>query len=179
MKRNLLILLLAVFTSPLLTKAGTVTIVSANDSAFGPLCPTPQTIDFMIWGNTTGYINITDSVDIYVDFGDGGDTTFKSVIQPQFWGWFPHTYNISGQFSVTYIVTGPDLAADTLIVYNEIFIGDTCGTIDGQVYLDANNDCVYNAGDTYLPYMQVKLLQGNNLVGWDWTDATGHYWFTI
>lgn len=56
----------------------------------------------------------------------------------------------------------------------------TTGGITGFVYLDANNNGIFDPGETVIPNAQVQLLDSaNKVVASTTTDANGHYAFTI
>lgn len=157
--------------------AGVVTITSAHDSLSSP-CTYPQRIGFEIIGTATGYLS-NDSLDVYVAFGDGQDTTFRtSMFNNFYWAWASHKYMLPGLYTVQYIVTGPDLASDTLIVPNEVIIGSSCGNISGKLYLDNNSDCSFNSGDVALTGRTVKLILGAQVVASAITDSAGDYEFS-
>lgn len=51
-------------------------------------------------------------------------------------------------------------------------------SIQGKVYVDPNEDCVFNDGDRHLAGVTVQLLDGSgNLLGTTLTDSTGNYRF--
>jgi uncharacterized repeat protein (TIGR01451 family) len=164
-----------------------VTITSAGDTTwFGSYCGTPDTINFYLNGNSTGYNPLTDSMDVFINFGDGNDTTVTVPIYAQnpptqFFGvYLSHIYYTSGTYSVQYIATGPDGNADTLVNINELFIGDSCGNVSGKIYGDMNGNCQFDTGtDSLIPYYLVRLMQGSTLVTQQWTDQNGDYFFIV
>lgn len=145
-------------------------------------CPTPgNNIDFYMGGTATGYNNNTDSVHVYFNFGDGNDTSFYVMLSPNwqgFWANVTHAYAAPGIYSVQYIATGLDGNSDTLVVYNEVAVGTTCGDISGVVYHDQNNDCIMNASDPVVSSVPVNLLYNNQVIQTSWTDANGNYYFS-
>lgn len=153
-----------------------INIQSFTDSMQNGYCLPPVTVSFMLWGQATGY-GPNDLLNVQVDFGDGNTYTNNVGINQ---GWFSdwnisNTYNFSGIFSLRCIVTGPDSNADT--AYYSIMVGDTCGNINGKLYLDTNGDCAYNSGETLLAGIPVLLKQNNNVIATSYTDATGDYAF--
>lgn len=154
----------------------TVTITYAGDSTWSnSYCPPPVQPWMYVQGVATGYA-ANDSIDVYVNFGDGADTTIRSGIsQTWFWASMYHTYTAQGIYNVRYIATGPDGKADTLDVPSEIVVGDTCGNISGKIYHDMNSDCQFNAGDLVLPYGSVELFYNNQSIGWGYADQNGDY----
>ncbi len=151
-----------------------VSILVAGDSSFTPHCLVPDSIELDIYGTSVGYAS-TDSLYIEVNFGDGSDTTFMSTIYAQ-WNYFfaaiYHTYTLPGLYSVQFIATGPNGATDTMID-NSVLIGQ-CEEISGKLYADANNDCVYNSGDTTIQ-SYVGAYAGNDLIAFAGCDTLGNY----
>jgi uncharacterized repeat protein (TIGR01451 family) len=144
-------------------------------------CPNPVTSNFNLSVLSPIY-DPFDHIDFYINFGDGTDSTisilYDFIMEP--FGWdLHHTYSIPGQYSLIFIATGPDGDADTIIQYNQVVIGDTCGNISGKIYYDDNSNCLYDAGDTPFPFFPVKLLFGGNIVGMDYSDSIGNYYFNV
>ncbi len=177
MKNKLLTALFVLGMGTLTTSVKAQTTISIQqfntDSSQSIFCPVPVQVDFQMYGFTTGYL-AGDLVDIAVDFGDG-NTYSNTAPSGQFFSTISNTYNFSGIFLARCIVTGPDFNADT--AYYSILVGDTCGNISGKMYVDANSDCSYNAGETLLAGLPVYLMQGSVTVGYSYTDATGDYAF--
>lgn len=156
----------------------TVAITYAGDSMGANYCPPPVQPWIYVYGTATGYSS-GDSISVYIDFGDGHDTTISdSISQTWFWASPNHTYTAKGIYNVRYIATGPDGNADTLDVPAEIVIGDTCGNISGKTYNDMNANCVYDAGDVILTWMPVELFYNSQSLGWSYSDQNGDYFFS-
>jgi len=154
-----------------------VTIQQFSDSTFTTYCPPPVNVYLYTYGQTTGY-NINDSVTVQIDFGDGTTYTNKTDIsQNWFWDAPVHAYLFSGIFSLRCIVTGPDLKADT--AFYSIVVGDTCGNVNGILYMDANSDCQYNTGEALLAGIPVTLKQNNTVIATSYTDNNGEYNFSV
>jgi len=86
-----------------------------------------------------------------------------------------HTYTSPGIYDVTYIITMPDLAADTLIVYNDVTV-QSCEIISGNVYHDLNTNCVLDGLDVPLYLSVIAQDSGtSNFLGSATTDANGYY----
>src|ERR1041385_5753272 len=114
MKTKLLILLMVLVTTSAINAQTSVSISYAGDTIWNnSYCHVPDTA----WFNTNGYANgyaPNDSVTVYVNFGDGTDTTFKSEInQNSYWSYYYHAYTAKGTYNARYIVTGSDGKADT------------------------------------------------------------------
>lgn len=177
-----LLLLMQGLTSSLKAQT-TVTLLTAQDSTWGTLCPPPIAVQFGVYGSASGYNPAVDSMDIYINFGDGNDTIYTAPLNgsPNSWFsiWTQHIYATSGIFSVQYIATAPDGNADTITNMNEVVIGNTCGNMSGRLYLDNNNNCVYNAGtDSLIRGMGLALKYNGSPIAYTWSDMNGAYGFS-
>ncbi|HLG33739.1 MAG TPA: SdrD B-like domain-containing protein, partial [Bacteroidia bacterium] len=182
MKKNLLklfvIMTAFICMSATVSRAQSVSINYADDSTQF-YCGAPFTAMFMIYGQTTGY-TLSDSVSVYHNFGDGNDTLFYiHLIQPAFYNGYYHTYQFPGVYSSLYIVTGPDGSADTVYSPNDVIDSASCGDIDGRLYIDANANCVHDAGETDVTYVPVELWYSSQLVATTYTNANGYYYFYV
>jgi len=113
-------------------------------------CSPPVKRIMTIYGSANGYSS-NDSIDFYVNFGDGTDTLFSKPIPNGFiWEGVYHTYQTAGTFSTQYIVTGPDGQADTLNKLNDITVRDSCITSIEITYANNNiNVCNVNSPITF------------------------------
>jgi len=176
MKRTATLLSLLFLLCFASARAQQVSISYSSES--GVNCPTPASYGLYVQGETTGYLP-GDSVDLFVDYGDGNTGTLTTPMwfnppYPAYFGAnFSHTYMLPGFYTVTYIATGPNGAADTLT--STVMIAGTCNNITGKVYVDMNSDCAYNTGDAALQSMSVQLLYNGELVAYGYTDASGNY----
>lgn len=140
-------------------------------------CDLPADVYFYVNGEqNNGYLP-TDSVTIQVAFGDG---TFSSTNFPMYQGGYyyagpiMHTYTLPGQYTCQFLVIWPDNDVDTLI-YGPLTIGP-CSNISGVAYIDENNDCLFNSGETVLPYLGLEILNQNGTVAtYAYTDSLGNY----
>ena len=162
-----------------------ITIGYAGDSLpFAGSC-IPYNSYLYIQGSALNYNPLVDSIDIYVNFGDGDDTTYTAPLfgtppTSTFYATVNHIYTSTGSFNVMYIATGPDANADTLIHYNEIIVNDTCGNVEGNVYIDNNNNCIRDTGDSTNIYLWVSLTQlPSGYQYYACTDVNGHYSFSV
>ena len=186
--KKLIPLLLALFAYSGTQAQQTFEITWATDSTWGALCTAPQEIEFICGGWAVPFDPFgTDTVWAYFNFGDGNDTTvatylYGDLIGANFFGSAFHTYASPGNYSVQYIVygtTGGQYYSDSLFVQNEIIISDTCGSVEGLVYVDDNNNCMYDVGEPVLPNVYVNAQQNGNWADADFTDANGMYHFDL
>lgn len=181
LKSCLITLILALCVGTAAKAQTTINILSAGDSTWGSLCPPPQNVGFMIYGQTTGYAPLGDSVDVCINYGDGSDDTTRVEIQG---GWYflstNHIYSSSGIFSCVYTVRAvADGNTATQTNINELVIGVSCGNINGKLYHDINGDCVYTAtADSLLRGMPVLLKLGASVLTYSYTDMNGEYFFS-
>ncbi len=161
-----------------------IEILAAGDSVWGTPCPVPHPVEFYMYGNMYG-TNLPNSVDVEVNFGDGNDTTFTALVSTQptiavFYTWFTHTYEYPGSYTVQYIVTDASSGvADTIVVPNEVFVGDSCGTVSGTVYLDENSNCQFDPGEPGYSNEMVSISTGGSIIAWDYTNQNGEYSFDV
>jgi fimbrial isopeptide formation D2 family protein len=158
-----------------------INIQAAMDSSYWWNCPMmPAVAEFYISAEVLGYTP-EDSLNVEVAFGDGTDTLLK--MSPYYYssgnGYVSnysllHTYYTPGYYSVQYIVSDNAGNADTVTNYNEIFIPDSCGTLNGYVYFDENVNCVFDAGDAILANTNVLVSDGLSSY-WAWVDTNGYY----
>lgn len=172
-------------TQDLITDNNTVVYIAyAGDSAsFNSGNCVPYTSNIYLSGNTLGYSAPNDSVHMYINFGDGSDTTYTAPVSGPM-GYFSmyvnHTYTSAGNFDVLYVATGTDGSYDSLIHYNEVSIQDTCGNVEGNVYLDNNSNCILDTGDSTNVYVWVSLTATpSGMTYYAFTDAAGHYEFSV
>lgn len=175
---NLVLILFLAFSNATFGQTS-INIQYFSDSMYTNYCPPPANVPLLIYGPVSGY-SISDPFTLQVDFGDG--TTYLNTIYQPYSNWLiensiTHIYNYSGIFSLRCIITGFDGNADTS--YKSIMVGDNCGNVSGKIYLDSNNDCVYNTGDSALSYIHVFLKQNNTFLLAHTTDNNGNYSFDI
>lgn len=175
---TMLLAFISLFTSNV--QAGTVSIDSTNASSATPCNPNQRSI-FWGYGSTTGYNSLSDTINLEIFFGDGSSSTYNATIDSfGNYSWqIVHQYQSFGQFTVAYIATGPDLAADTVIVPNAVVIADSCGNISGKVYADDDLDCTLDANESTLEGIRVDAYQGSTLINSDWTDSSGNYYLSV
>ena len=131
--------------------------------------------------NTTGYV-AGDSIDVTIYWGDGTNTTERVPI------WFSsggtqganagvfHTYTAPGSYTLMVVATAvADGMSDTVMQTPAVNIS-TCGNLEGTAYIDNNNDCTYNAGDTPIPNAMISVTDAStSSTYYASTDASGEY----
>ncbi len=152
----------------------------AGDSTWYNGCSVGDTSEFMVYGTAGGY-PAGDSVFVEVFFGDGTDTSFYALIIQNYYFYASgllHIYQLPGNYSVMFIATGSDGSTDT-IIDNSVLISTSCGDISGVVYVDANSDCIYNAGEITLNQVHVKAEYAGSVIAQTFTDAQGAYFLMV
>ncbi len=92
-----------------------------------------------------------------IHFGDGNTKVLPIVTSSSF-VFGSHDYDF-GTYHPYLIVEGIN-RRDSFAV-GTIVVSDTCGTLSGKVYLDANSNCVKDSADSYLSDMVVEGQLGN------------------
>lgn len=159
--------------------------ISVNNFSGYPntACSAPVSVWFGGTGNVTG-CNPNDIVTVDFYYGDGSTMSYTTSLfnfnSGTYYFWLDsleHTYTFPGVFTPAVVVTGPDGQTDT--VYSTIVITDTCGNVSGKMYIDANSNCLYDAGEQVLAGIPIQLKQGGNVVDYSYTNTTGDYYFSV
>ncbi|MBK9190297.1 MAG: hypothetical protein IPM77_01725 [Crocinitomicaceae bacterium] len=116
---------------------------------------------------------------IFIDFGDGNSITYNytdfALTYPYINYNTLYAYTAPGIYDVTYIITMPDMATDTVINYssNSVF---PCELVSGTVYHDVNSNCILEVADNPLEQLVIAndAITGNFLAA-EWTDVNGYY----
>ncbi len=169
----------------------------------GTVCSPPALAEFYISGMTSGY-NDGDTINVYLNFGDGKDTTFECYIQ--IWGgdsldgYFQsdsslyHYYESSGQYTLKMTATGPDNNMDSVIYDNLVTVlesGSSGVNIDyveisdsmQNVYCSAPQEINFYVGGHTSCYdpgqnISVSLYYGDGIYKTIdvITDQNGYFW---
>lgn len=139
-------------------------------------CNLPDTAFVSLMGHATGTAGTNDSITIDVDFGDGTDSTWTQSLyanQNYFWGYLFHVYQFPGTYSVLVTATTSNSITSTLYA-NTLTYSNSCANVSGDLYMDANNNCVKDAGEQELSWGTVVIT---STAGTYYTiaDASGHY----
>lgn len=156
-----------------------IQIYSMTDS-LGVYCVTPAYSGVNLDAYAFGYPNGT-VFSVYIDFGDGTDTTFNVTSwgnSTQYISAYPlHTYLFPGNYTVTAIVTGPDLNTDQLTQVDMVIVSNICENVQGKVYNDENTNCIYDPNEYVFKWVKVQLFSGSSLLDIFYTDANGNFSF--
>lgn len=155
------------------------------DDSLSTYCVIPSPNNFIVSGSVTGTVSSTDSAIVNVNFDDGADTTFKLKIYPG--GYFSnysifHTYTFPGTFNpkVKATVAASGLA-DSMVSSPGITISNTCGTLNGLLYVDGNSNCVKDASEQGVRWMPILAINtatsDSSVVGW--SNDTGYYYAAL
>ena len=151
-------------------------------------CYIPAVDPINIYCSLTGTVTpTTDTATIYVNYGDGTDTTFN-MPAPGSTGYASlyltvfHTYGLPGTYAPYVTVTAMSgvsgSASDAVFT-----LSNTCGTMNGHMYVDVNTDCINDAGDVALAYFPIFAVNAAvtpaDTIFCGWTDDTGYYSFNI
>lgn len=184
-KLNLLFLLATAlfFMKPQNANAQVTAMTSYIADSIMTYCLLPTNTTFQVYGIVTGTGVSTDSVNCNVNFGDGSDTTFKVRIDFSFKGFYsfvPHKYTIPGTYTARLICVAPSGVKDTSYS-SSLTISNTCGTLNGYLYMDGNGNCIKDAGENVLYWTPIVAINTTTLdsVNAGWTDYIGHYSLTL
>ncbi|MEO8147495.1 MAG: T9SS type A sorting domain-containing protein [Bacteroidia bacterium] len=152
-----------------------ICLVHAN-----PQGPLPQ-LSLISSIPTTAFIQLHEQADLTYSILDSATNVILIQHVPTF-----NNFDIDSTF--TGLAAGNYILLMTFTVWSNItFLQDTlymttvnftinstnnCGNVSGQVFSDANADCIYNAGDLGLPNVLVEFNPGGYLVN---TDGSGNF----
>jgi uncharacterized repeat protein (TIGR01451 family) len=181
MKRKLLVplaLLLTMLFCSTQKSDAQITAVSIDSLMnFSPsICFVPDSAQLMMMGHASGTLALNDSVDLYVNFGDGSDSTFTLPLyqnQGYFWSYIWHTYQTPGTFTVMAVATTSNGVTDTSYA-NAIAYTNSCANLSGDLYVDANNNCIKDAGESIIAWKSLTIT-GGGVIYYAFADMTGHY----
>ena len=129
--------------------------------------------------NVTGTPIPNDSVKVYVNYGDGTDTTWKIEVQLfaggfSFDGFLIHNYTMTGSFS-SLVIASINGLADT-IINAPLAVSNSCASLSGNVYYDANGNCIKDASEFGFNNKTIKFTNtSTNVSVWAYTDYNGNY----
>jgi uncharacterized repeat protein (TIGR01451 family) len=181
MKRRLLVplvLLLSILFYSTEKTSAQITGVSVDSLMnFAPsICSVPDSAQLMIMGHASGTLALNDSVELYVNFGDGSDSTFMLPLyqnQGYFWSYIWHVYQIPGTFTVMTAASTPNGFTDTAYA-NALAYTNSCANLSGDLYIDGNSNCVKDAGESIISWRSLTIT-GGGVAYYAFADMTGHY----
>lgn len=180
MKRKNLLLLIGTLICLLFagkSKAQITALEVVFADSLTSFCKIPATRTMGVSLKPIGIPSSSDSATLYINFGDGSDTTFKLGFGPGLsYAMVKHVYTYAGSFGSVAIAKMPSGVADTFVGTVRT-LTDTCGTLNGLLYVDSDHDCVKDAGEPGVFWMPVIAI---NTVTFDttfagWSDDTGYY----
>lgn len=107
---------------------------------------------------------------IYADYGNG--FVLEDTIDGTYTSW-KHVFDSAGTYPVELSALGPMGGGDTVSM--SVNIVDTCYQVSGKVYLDSNDNCVLDSGESLLEGEGVKASLNNSFYDIDITDSNGTY----
>lgn len=145
----------------------------------GPQCSFPAFRNFYFWLNINGTFVVTDSMTVHINWGDATDTTLRERIYSPFGLQIYHNYYSPGTYGAQ-VTLVPDNGPTDTIYGVEHVLSDSCGNLSGRLYVDNNNNCIYDAGDAPHAFECVKITNvNNNDVFYTFTDASGMYYMSV
>lgn len=156
--------------------------VSVDDSSLSCHNTIPFLGNINITGFLTGAVSSVSSLPIYINFGDGSDTTITVTdISSPLTGvyqfnipLFHHLYTLPGNYTISAVADSS--LTHTQLTSNEIDLANSCAPLTGTFFIDANNNCTADSGETRLGYWPFEVI--NNTTGDTinaWCDNNGNY----
>jgi uncharacterized repeat protein (TIGR01451 family) len=127
---------------------------------------------------------VGDSVELTINYGDGVTETKKFRIYGSgslnyVYTSFYHKFISPGTFRPIVTAVAPDLKTDTKIC-SGLAVVDVCGTIEGNVYFDANNNCVKDLGEKQSHWAVVKATNTvTKAVSFGYINGNGNYYIDV
>ena len=183
MKSRLLVGLFMTFVTMAWSNRADAQITAITVDSFNVYSQSYCAVPALSYINASGYISgsttTNDSVTIYANHGDGTDTTFKvPLVQNYFWSYWQHTYQTTGTYSVMLVVTTSNNITDTL--YSPAYTySNTCASVTGTLYVDANNNCVKDAGEQTIWGSIALTNTSTSAVYYAWANSNGVYGATV
>jgi uncharacterized repeat protein (TIGR01451 family) len=116
--------------------------------------------------NETCHLTGDGAIDVTITGSNPGPFTYQ-------WSNGANTQDISNVISNIYFLSITDGSANCITIKDTISsIGINCGTINGNVYVDNNSDCVKNSGDNDYQNAIVLINPGNRI---GYTNMNGSY----
>ncbi len=178
---TIFIVLLSAFRTEKANAQVTGVTVSVTDSVY-TYCTLPNPAQVLVSGTLTGTITATnDTVFLYVNFGDGSDTSLYLLTTTGtfvYWGtYFNHTYTLPGTYASYAVATVSGGLTGSGTAFPLTF-SNTCAQLQGKLYIDANTNCTPDAGEAGVAYVPVWLVNAATPTDTVWatfTDDTGYY----
>ena len=160
---------------------GSLTMINSVGSS----CPNtiPYSGDVTISGTVHGDSRSETTIPLYVNFGDGSDTTVlaTTILDPLSGGVnysvpvFHHTYTIPGSYVVSAVADTAVVGISGIVPQN-LNLFNSCSPIAGTFFIDNNNNCIADSGEArlaYWPFIVVNNTTGDTINAW--CDEHGDY----
>ena len=142
------------------------------------VCSVPSQGYIYINGNAQGTVQANDSFTVHLNFDDGSDSTFKvsaTNTLDSFFIYLPHTYNLPGTYTPSGTITAPSPSTVvTPVTFSAVTFTNTCSNITGNLFVDANNNCIMDAGEQQIDYTYVAATStttGISYYGWTYNGT--------
>jgi hypothetical protein len=157
-----------------------VTAITANvyDSSYN-VCNTPADVYGYVTWFTTGTVQTGDMVTVYINYGDGSDTTYQVPTTSQASINLFHSYTITGAFQISVTLTNSN-SVTTTVTGSTYVVSNTCSSLQGLVWLDSDGDCTYDSGEDHMAGHTMKITNTTtNSVSYAWVDNNGMYYAEV
>jgi uncharacterized repeat protein (TIGR01451 family) len=148
-------------------------------------CPMPSPVICKV----QGYANVgsnpcPDSAQLLIEWGDGTtDTNYLEFTGSSYYCYFTafdtHTYVIPGEYRIRTTFLNPQIPFN-IKLSPKFLISPDCIEIDGILYEDDDQNCIYTNNDEPLRNTTVNFYSASNiLLGQGFSDSTGYYSATV
>lgn len=146
------------------------------------MCRLPFTYTYRTVGLVAGCITSIDTALVYVNFGDGTDTTIvrtmTSLVTSFFTPWVNHIYTTSGTYTPRVTVVIKSSGVTDTVFLPSFTLSDSCATVRGNLYVDDNKNCIKNPGEVgawYVPIRIINSVTSDTTFAYKWSDTAGNY----
>lgn len=151
------------------------------DSGYA-LCRLPFPYAYQAYGNVYGCKTSVDTAIVTVNFGDGTDTTLISpmaTLATSFYtSRYDHIYTLAGTYTPRVTVIIKSSGVKDTVYLPSFTLSDSCATVNGNLYVDDNKNCVKNTGElgaTYVPIRVINTVTSDTSWAYKWSDSAGNY----
>lgn len=170
------------------TITGLTGVTSTKLSAYGildsgyALCRLPFPYAYQAYGDVFGCKTGVDTALVNVNFGDGTDTTMVAPISAlsTVFGTsrYNHIYTLAGTYTPRVTVIIKSSGVKDTVFLTTFTLSDSCATVNGNLYVDDNNNCIKNTGElgaAYIPIRVINTITSDTSYAFRWSDTAGNY----
>lgn len=124
-------------------------------------CILPIAMHYKINGIAFGCTSSIDTVTLNINFGDGTDTTVKTILDSILLyttSLLHHNYSTAGTFSPRIIATVKSSGVKDTFYISSFTLTDTCAVLKGTLFVDDNADCSKSTSENGIWYTIVRAI---------------------